>query len=69
MEEEDVLLNVSYGISNEETISVGEFEVEIWGSLEESLDAILKETISRFKLKNLKSINITIKKNSNNDKT
>ena len=53
-------LNISYGTSNEKTVSVGEFEVEIYDEIENSLSAIIDVLSERISLEKLKKINITI---------
>lgn len=54
------VLNVSYGMSDETKVSVGEFEVEVYDEIENSLDSIIEIVSERISLKKLKKINITI---------
>ena len=53
-------LNISYGMSDETKVSVGEFEVEIYDEIENSLEDIISVVQGRISLKKLKKINITI---------
>jgi len=53
-------INISYGMSTDKKVSVGEFEAEIYDEIEESLESIIGVLNSRISLKNLKKINITI---------
>ena len=53
-------LNISYGMSDETKVSVGEFEVEVYDEIENSLEDIIGVVASRIGLKKLKKINITI---------
>ena len=53
-------LNISYGMSDEAKVSVGEFEVEIYDEIENSLEDIISAVQGRISLKKLKKINITI---------
>lgn len=61
------ILNVSYGMSDETKVSVGEFEVEVYDEIENSLDDIIEVVTSRISLKKLKKINITIELISSKD--
>lgn len=54
-------INVSYGISDEDEITVGEFEAEIYDEIENSLDNIVGMVSSMTKMKKLKKITITVK--------
>lgn len=60
-------LNVSYGMSDDTKVSVGEFEVEVYDEIENSLDDIIEVVASRISLKKLKKINITIELISSKD--
>lgn len=60
-------LNVSYGITDETKVSVGEFEVEIYDEIENSLESIIKVLAARISLKKINKINITIEEISCED--
>ena len=58
-------LKISYGASNENKVSVGEFKVEVYDEIENSLVDIIEVVSSRISLKKLKKIDITIEEIKN----
>lgn len=54
------ILKISYGASYKNKVLVGEFEVEVYDEIENSLVDIIEVVSSRISLKKLKKIDITI---------